>query len=45
MVRASSEHGHYWRCPKWGCDQKANSMGEVKKGKDEEDDDPDLDRD
>ena len=42
MVVAKSEHGSYWRCPKWGCDQKANSMGEIKKKKeDDEDEEPD----
>ena len=39
MKIATSSHGSYWRCPKWGCEQKANSMGELLTPKDEEDSD------
>lgn len=36
MKRATSSHGAYWRCPKWGCEEKANSLGEIIKKKDED---------
>lgn len=38
MKRVTGIHGPYWRCPQWGCDVKANTLGEIIKPKKEDED-------